>query len=106
MSILSVNEEILLIAILSLKDEAYGFPILKKVIETTGKKIVYGTLYNSLDNLVKKGYIRVRKGDPTSMRGGKRKVYYSITPAGKQAIMETKDLHESLLDRLSELALE
>ena len=106
MDILSVNEEILLIAILSLKEEAYGFEILKKVMETTGKKIVYGTLYNSLDNLVRKGYLTVHKGEPTSERGGKRKVFYKISEAGKKALAETKEFHEALLNKMSGLAFE
>ena len=106
MAILSVNEEILLITILDLEEAPYGFAILKKMMETTGKKIVYGTLYNSLDNLVRKGYITVRKGEPTSMRGGKRKVYYNITQSGRKALVETKEFHESLLKRISDLVPE
>jgi DNA-binding PadR family transcriptional regulator len=106
MAILSVNEEVLLITILSMKEEAYGWTILKEVMEMTGKKIVYGTLYNSLDNLVKKGYITVHKGETTSKRGGKRKVYYKVTPFGKQTMFETKKFHELLLDKVSHLILE
>jgi DNA-binding PadR family transcriptional regulator len=106
LAILSVNEEILLITILSMEEQAYGFSILKRVMETTGKKVVYGTLYNSLDNLAKKGYIKVFKGESTSVRGGKRKVYYEITRLGKEAIMETKKFHELLLSKVSNLVLE
>ena len=102
MPVLSVTEEILLVTILTMKEEAYGFAILRQVMETTGKKIVYGTLYNSLDNLVKKGYITIHKGESTLRRGGKRKVYYRLTNQGKQAILDTKNFHESLLAGISE----
>jgi len=40
-----------------LKDEAYGVQIRKKIIELTGSIILFGTLYNTLDSLVKKGYV-------------------------------------------------
>jgi PadR family transcriptional regulator len=106
MHVLSVNEEILLVAILGMKDEAYGYAILKSVMDTTGKKVVYGTLYNSMDNLVKKGYITVHKGEPTAERGGKRKVYYRLTKYGKRALVETREFHLSLLHKMSGLAPE
>jgi len=61
MEIITVNEEMLLIIIWQLKEEAYGFPIMKKVMEFTKKKISYGSLYNSLNNLAKKGYLTYSK---------------------------------------------
>ncbi len=106
MEVLSVNEEVLLYAIMSKNEDAYGFTILKEVMEITGKKVVYGTLYNSLDNLVRKGFITVHKGEPTAERGGKRKVYYKITKLGKENLIKTKKFHESLLERMSNLAYE
>ena len=54
---LTVNEEIFLIAIWHLKDDAYGVKIRKKIRELTGSSILFGTLYNTLDYLVKKGYV-------------------------------------------------
>ena len=106
MEVLTVNEEMLLVIIWKLKDEAYGFPILKKVMETTNKKIAYGTVYNTLDNMAKKGYLKVFKGAPTSERGGKSKVYYTITGKGKLALQNAKKFHVSLWDEISDLAVE
>ena len=54
---LTLNEQIFLIAIWLLKDEAYGVKIRKKITELTGSSILFGTLYNTLDYLVKKGYV-------------------------------------------------
>lgn len=96
MEILTVNEEMLLVLILQLKDEAYGFPIMKKVMEITKKNISYGSLYNSLNNLAKKGYLNFIKGEPTDIRGGKSKIYYTITPRGKAALKEAMQFHRSL----------
>lgn len=93
---LTVNEEIFLIAIFRLKDEAYGVNIHKKIKELTGTSILFGTLYNTLDYLVKKGYVKTRKGESTPQRGGHNKVYYSITKDGELALQKARELHEKL----------
>jgi len=93
---LTVNEQIFLISIWHLKDEAYGVKIRKKIIELTGGPILFGTLYNTLDSLVKKGYVVTRKGEPTSQRGGQNKVYYSLTKEGMLALERARELQESL----------
>ncbi|MBN1273249.1 MAG: PadR family transcriptional regulator [Candidatus Aminicenantes bacterium] len=96
MDILTVNEEMLLIIIWQLKGDAYGFPIMKKVMDITKKKISYGSLYNSLSNLEKKGYLTLYKGEPTEVRGGKSKIFYSITLKGKAALNRARRFHKSL----------
>ena len=79
-----------------MKDEAYGVRIRKKIIELTGNPILFGTLYNTLDSLVKKGYVVTRKGEPTAQRGGQNKVYYSLTKDGIFALEKARELQESL----------
>ena len=96
MEILTVNEEMLLIIVWQLKENAYGFPIMKKAMGITKKKISYGSLYNSLNNLIRKGYLAFYKGEPTDERGGKRKVFYTITPQGKVALKNAKEFHLNL----------
>ncbi|MFC1476878.1 helix-turn-helix transcriptional regulator [candidate division KSB1 bacterium] len=96
MRILTLNEEILLLAIWRLRENAYGVTIREKVIDTTGKKIVYGTLYNSLDKLVKKKYVKTVKGDPTPERGGRSKIFYILTAAGIEALKNTGNLHRTM----------
>jgi DNA-binding PadR family transcriptional regulator len=93
---LTINEEIFLIAIWRLKDEAYGVNIRKKISEITGSSILFGTLYNTLDYLVKKGYVATRKGEPSPQRGGHNKVYYSITKEGQKALQQARELREKL----------
>ena len=96
MEILTVNEEMLLIIVWQLKENAYGFPIMKKAMGITKKKISYGSLYNSFNNLIRKGYLAFYKGEPTDERGGKRKVFYTITPQGKVALKNAKEFHLNL----------
>jgi len=68
---LSVLEEIILSAIYRLKDNAYGVTIRNKVSEVTQRDLIYGTLYNTLEQLVRMGYIHKLRGEPTGERGGR-----------------------------------
>lgn len=96
MNILTLNEELLLTVISHLKDNAYGVTIMGKIRTVSPKKIVFGTLYNSLDKLVKKGYVVAAAGEPTPERGGRRKVYYTLTKKGRLALEKTREFHQTL----------
>jgi PadR family transcriptional regulator PadR len=106
MSVLTLNEEIILIAVFRLGGSAHGVAIRDKIAELSGKEIVYGTIYNSLEYLIRKGFVRSAKGDPTPERGGKRKTIYSITSDGKSALMNTRSLHERLWKGMPDLMME
>lgn len=93
---LTINEEIFLIAIWHLENEAYGVNIREKIQELTGAKFTFGTLYNTLDYLVRKGYVKSKKGESSAQRGGHNKVYYSITREGEQALRRARELKEKL----------
>ena len=97
---LTVTEQIYLIAILLLKDEAYGVKIREKIIGLTGKNIVFGTIYNNLEYLVKKDYVNTEKGDAGQERGGNKRVYYTLTDAGINALREAKELQDSLWSQI------
>ena len=93
---LSVNEQIFLIAIWWLEDEAYGVRIRDKIKEMTGKTFTFGTLYNTLDNLAKKGYVTSRAVQFLNQAGGNKRVYYTITRAGSEALREARELQKSI----------
>ncbi len=96
MAILAVKEEIILSALLMLNGNSHGAPLRKKVIELSKKEIVYGTLYNLLEVLIRKGYVTSQKSDPMPVRGGRSKAIYSITKEGKFALEETLLMHEHI----------
>ncbi len=103
---ITVLEEIILTTIFRLKEEAYGVAIRQKVAEVTKQDIIYGTLYNTLDQLLRKGHVGKTQGMPTPERGGRRKIYYSLTPKGIRALHESRELHEKIWKGLPELAVE
>ena len=61
----------------------------------------YGLLYATLDQLVKKGLLIKREGKPMNERGGRRKIYYSISTAGRHALEEAYKLKEVLWDGIA-----
>ena len=103
MGILTLREEIILSALMLLGGSSRGAPIRRTVIELTKKEIVYGTLYNLLENLIRKGYVSSRKGEPTPVQGGRSKTIYTITEEGKAALQETLAMHETIKNRLPDL---
>jgi DNA-binding PadR family transcriptional regulator len=92
---LTINEQIFLIAIWHLGKEAYGVNIRKKIKELTGASMMFGTIYNTLEYLMKKEYIAVHEGGPKQGNKSKR-VCYHITEDGLEALKEAKTLQKSL----------
>ena len=93
---LTLSEEILLLSIWQLNENAYGVTIREKNCEHSGGDVGFGTLYNKLEQLVKKGYAVSFKGDPEAVRGGKRKVFYRVTKEGLSALEAARDLHQKM----------
>ena len=100
------NEELILLAILRLTDNAYGVTIRKNVMDVTKKEIHYGSLYNTLDLLIRKGYVIAKESDPESVRGGRRKKLYCLSADGIKALKEAQELQRSAWDGIPELGIE
>ena len=91
---LTKTEEILLLSIWRLKDQAYGFKIRRHISEVIGKDFSFGNLYSSLNQLAKKKYVIKQQGESTPSRRGKIRIYYTLTDSGRMAL---KDAHETTL---------
>ena len=103
MELLTKLEELVLIAVLKLKDEAYGIAIYKFIVAITGKDVSVSTVYFPLERLVRKGFLRTAKGDPTPKRGGMSKRYYRLTRSGIKALQENRSLNQEAWKGVSEL---
>ena len=106
MKLLSRSEEIILLAIWQLQDNAYGVTIRGQVKETTGREWSIGAIYAPLHRIEKKGLVRTIEGEPVAERGGRRKIYYIVTDEGKQAMAEIKKVHESIWKDAPSLGME
>ena len=96
MKVLTRAEEILLLSILKLKDNAFSLTILKEIKHCTGKKLTIGSLWVSLDSLHKKGYIDKKMAGEAPAKGGRKKIFYSLTPSGAKALRNTREFQRSL----------
>ncbi len=106
MRILSRSEELLLLMVYRLQEEAYAFNIRGELKQITGKASAYGALYVLLERLVEKGYLKSYLTDPISQRGGKRKRVYHLTQEAIDVLNETKKVEQLIWDGLGELKLE
>jgi DNA-binding PadR family transcriptional regulator len=93
MRMISRIEEIILLSIWRLQDNAYGITIREEVIKATGKAWLTGSIYASLSRLLKHGLVVSIEGKPTTERGGRRKIYYKLTPEGQRALLAVKRIN-------------
>jgi PadR family transcriptional regulator PadR len=84
-------EQIVLLAVLRLGEDAYGVPIRLEIERRTGRSLTVGALYRTLDRLEEKGYVTSRFGDPTPERGGRSKRYFRLRPVGLRALRASRD---------------
>jgi DNA-binding PadR family transcriptional regulator len=105
MKLLSRSEEVVLLSIWKLQDNAYGVTIRQQVSDFTGKEWTLGTVYSPLHRLEKKGLVATSKGEPTAERGGRSKIYYQVTQDGKQALQHIKKTYDTIWVSIPSLGL-
>jgi DNA-binding PadR family transcriptional regulator len=93
-------EQIVLLAVLRLKDAAYGVSIRREISERTGRDPATGALYTTLDRMEQKGLVKSRMGDPTPERGGRAKRFYRVTLSGSAAIARAQRAYRRMLEGL------
>jgi PadR family transcriptional regulator, regulatory protein PadR len=94
-------EQLILLAILRLGDDAYGVTIRAELADRAGRNVAPGALYTALDRLENKGLITSRMSEPTPQRGGRAKRHVTVTAAGMKALNRAVQAYQRLLDGLS-----
>ena len=79
-------EQLVLLALVRLKDDAYGIPIHDEIARRARRDVSLGAVYKTLDRLEQKGFVASVVGEPTAERGGRRKKYFRIQPDGLRAL--------------------
>lgn len=100
MKILTIFEQIILASIITLEGEAFGVSIRKRAKELSGKSIMYGSLYNILDQLHRKAYVTRTKRKPTLDESGHEKIFYKVTPSGIKVLQEAQAIQNAIWDSL------
>lgn len=93
-------EEMVLLAVAILGDEAYGIAIKDEIVAQTGKNASIGALHSALDRMERKGFLSSHMGGATAERGGRRKRFFSVTNLGKEALMDARELRENMWSKL------
>jgi PadR family transcriptional regulator PadR len=93
-------EQLVLLAILRLGDEAYGVTIREEIAACTGREPSPGALYTTLTRMEEKHMVRSWLGEATLKRGGKAKRHVAVTQAGRNALLNAQRAYQSLLQGL------
>ncbi len=103
-SYLGEFEEIVLLLVAVMHEDAYGLAIQEQFEEQTGRSAAMGAVHAALNRLEKKGFVTSTLGEATSERGGRRKRIFSVTSAGKQALETSRELRNQLWEKIPDLS--
>lgn len=93
---LGTLEELVLLAVCGLQNEAYGVTVLEEVNRQTGRTLTLGAIHTTLYRLQDKGMVTSAMGGATEERGGRRKRLYRVTGVGLDALREMRDVRERM----------
>ena len=103
MDLLTRMEELLLLSVWRLQEEAYGLEIRQHLSELIGKDLSVGSVYVPLKRLKKRGFLTTWDSDPTDERGGRTKRFFKLTSKGVSALQQVKTVQEQTWADLPDL---
>lgn len=96
-------EQMLLLAALHLREEAYGAALGQELEARVGRRVSRGAIYVTLDRLEAKGLIRSTMSAPRAERGGRPRRVVSVTPEGIAQLQASREALVTLWDGLEVL---
>lgn len=96
-------EELVLLTVGSLINEAYAVLILEEIKANTSRKMDVTAIHSVLRRLEKKGFVSSEMGGASNERGGRRKRFFTLTKAGRAVLDQTMELRYSLYQKLPKL---
>ncbi len=96
-------EETLLLLIMVMEEDIYGFSVTQAYTQHTGKSISISAVHTALSRLEKKGLIQSEMGGATDERGGRRKRMFKYTESGRSLIIQLKESREKLWAQIPDL---
>ena len=89
-------EEMALLCVRALGGAAHGVNIREMLRAVAGRRSALGAIYAGLDRAERKGLVRSWLGEPTAVRGGRRKRHYGLTRVGEHALSESRRVRDAL----------
>lgn len=101
-AVLGDFEQLVLLGVrqLELRESAYGAAIRQEIHARSGRDVSINAVYTTLDRLESKGLLKSSIGDPTPQRGGRRRKFYALQPAGVAALRQAYHALTSMADGL------
>jgi DNA-binding PadR family transcriptional regulator len=99
-------EELVLLSVGILFDDAYGLAIGDELEKQTGRNMMISSVHKALVRLEEKGYLKSRMGGATSTRGGRDKRLYSLTHAGKKVLEESREMRNAMWKQIPKIVWE
>ena len=98
-------EELVLLTVVVLQDDAYGVEIKRELEERLDEKLSVGSIQSALKRMEQKGFLTSEFGEATKKRGGKRKRIYHATAYAHKVLQEMKDIRSKLWASITNPAL-
>lgn len=99
-------EEVVMLTVAVLYDDAYGISIKEEIEQRLHRKVSVGAMRTALQRLEDKGLLSSEFGEATSVRGGKRKRFFKVTPYGKKALEQVMRTRMNLWESIPKIAFE
>lgn len=97
-------EELILLAVAMLREEAYGTAIQNAIKVQTGRSMTISTIHAVLKRLSDKGFLESKYAGATKERGGRRKHIFSITAQGEGAISTAREIRNKMWDAIPSIS--
>ena len=99
-------EELVLLTVAVLYDEAYGVAIREEIEKHCNRSPSISTIHSTLHRLEGKGFVVSRYDGATPKRGGRRKHLFRVTPAGEGALIQSREMRNNLWGLIPKLAFD
>lgn len=99
-------EELILLTVGVLKEDAYGVNVMDQITTQTGRKVNISAVHSTLRRLEAKGYLKSKMSGATAERGGRRKRIFVLTRSGYNALASVRELRNELWISLDNIAIE
>ena len=99
-------EELVLLSVGILFDDAYGLAIVDELEKQTGRNIMISSVHKALVRLEEKGYLKSRMGGSSETRGGREKRLYNLTRTGISVINESREMRNTMWKQVPKIVWE
>ena len=96
-------EELVLLTVAALQQDAYGVEIKRELEERMNEKLSVGSIQSALKRMEEKGFLTSEFGDATLKRGGKRKRIYTTTSYAHKVLADMKEIRAGLWKSIPKL---